>query len=344
MNATAAPKAARVVGFGEVLLRLASAPPALLLQDMRLEATFCGAEANVLVALGGFGHEARMITALPDNPLGAAAIRTLRSFGVAVAGPRPAGSRLGLFFLQPGAMTRPSAITYDRAGSAFATVAADAYDWPTILAGADWLFVSGITAALGEQALTALRAAIATARGLGVKVAFDTNFRPTLWHGREAMAAEVLFELSRQADLLFAGRRAIAMMVGGVFDQANPDEGFLAAANRMFECAPGLQHVAATRRTLYSTDRQDLVGLLADRAGVSTSPVMGLKNIVDRVGTGDAFAAGIVHGLATGLDRRGIACFAAACAQWAHSVPGDFLRASLADIALVMNGNVDVNR
>jgi 2-dehydro-3-deoxygluconokinase len=336
--------ATQVVGFGEVLLRLASAPPALLLQEMRLEATFCGAEANVLVALGGFGHRARLITALPDNPVGAAAIHTLGGFGVAVAGPRPAGTRLGLFFLQPGAMARPSAITYDRAGSAFATVAADGYDWPTILAGADWLFVSGITAALGDQALAALRAAIVAARGLGVKVAFDTNFRPALWRGREALAAEILFELSCQADLLFAGRRAIAMMAGGAFDQADPAEGFLAAANRMFEIAPAVQHVAATRRTVFSTDRQDLVGLLADRAGASASPTIALENIVDRVGTGDAFAAGIVHGLASGMDRAETVRFAAACAQWGHSVPGDFLRASLADIAGIMNGGSDVSR
>lgn len=344
MSGLANAKLGRVVGFGEVLLRLASEAPALLLQEMRLEATFCGAEANAMVALAGFGHQVRLVTALPDNQLGAAATRTLQGFAVDVAALRPQASRLGLLFLQPGAMARPSAITYDRANSAFATVDSASYDWTTLLAGADWLFVSGITAALGDGPLATLRAAIAAARALGVKIAFDTNFRPTLWQGREAQAAEILDEISCQSDLLFAGRRAVAMMTSEKFDHADPAEGFLAAANAMFARAPNLGHVAATRRMVKTTDRQDIVGLLADRTGVASSPVVALEAIVDRVGTGDAFAAGIVHGLIAGMTRQEAANFATACAQWAHSVPGDFLRASLGDILAIMTGGGDVRR
>ena len=344
MSGLASAKPGRVVGFGEVLLRLASRAPALLLQEMQLEATFCGAEANAMVALTGFGHQVRLVTALPDNQLGAAAIRTLQSFAVDVAALRPTSSRLGLLFLQPGAMARPSTITYDRANSAFVTVDPANYDWPALLAGADWLFISGITAALGDGPLAALRAAIAAARALGVKIAFDTNFRPTLWQGREALAAEILDELSCQSHLLFAGRRAVTMMTGDRFEHADPAEGFLAAANAMFARAPNLAHVAATRRMVQTTDRQDIVGLLADRAGVASSPVVALEAIVDRVGTGDAFAAGIVHGLITGMTRQETADFATACAQWAHSVPGDFLRASLGDIEAFMTGGGDVRR
>ncbi|MEY4239719.1 MAG: hypothetical protein RL339_2320 [Pseudomonadota bacterium] len=344
MNGLGATGPARVVGFGEVLLRLASEAPAMLLQEMRLEATFCGAEANALVALAGFGHPVRMVTALPDNRLGDAAVRTLQSFAVDVAAVRPGDSRIGLLFLQPGAMSRPSAITYDRAGSAFATIDPAAYDWRAILAGAEWLFVSGITAALGDAGLSALRAAIQTARSLGVKIAFDTNYRPTLWRGREELAAKVLYELSCETDLLFAGRRAVAMMTGSRFDHADPTEGFLAAAETMFERAPKLHHIASTRRTLHSTDRQEIVGLLADRDGLSISPAIELQAIVDRVGTGDAFAGGVVHGLITGMDRQQTADFAAACSQWAHSVPGDFLRASIDDITALMSGGGDVRR
>lgn len=344
MSGLAKDSPARVVGFGEVLLRLASEAPALLLQEMRLDATFCGAEANVMVALAGFDHQARLVTALPNNPLGTAAKRTVQGFGVEVTAVQPAGSRLGLLFLQPGAMSRPSAITYDRANSAFATADPANYDWPALLAEAEWLFVSGITAALDDGPLAALRDAMAAARTLGVKIAFDTNFRPALWQGREAMAAAILDELSCQSDLLFAGRRAVAMMTGGKFDHADPAEGFQAAADAMFARAPGLGHMAATRRTVLTTDRQDIVGLLADRNGVSSSPVIALEGIVDRVGTGDAFAAGIVHGLIAGMARQATAEFATACAQWAHSVPGDFLRAGLADIAALMAGGADVRR
>lgn len=344
MSATPSPAHARVVSFGEVLLRLASTPPQLLLQDMRLDATFCGAEANVAVALAGFGHRTRMVTTLPGNVLGESAAHALHAMGVEVSAATAPDGRLGLLFLQPGAMTRPSAITYDRQGSAFVAMDSADYDWPALLAGADWLFVSGITAALGDGPLAALRAAIACARSTGVRIAFDTNFRPSLWHGREAQAAAILCELSCEADLLFAGRRAVAMMAGGDYGHDDPAEGFHAAAQAMFDLSPRLQHMAATRREVSSTDSQRLTGLLADREGLSTSRTVALDAIVDRVGTGDAFAAGVVHGLATGMGREATIGFAASCAEWAHSVPGDFLRARVADIETLGGSGGDVKR
>lgn len=344
MSAIAKPPTGRIVSFGEVLLRLAAPSGELLLQRMALEPSVCGAEANVAVALAGFGHDARLVTVLPDNPLGAAARHTLRGFGVTVAAKAVAGSRLGLFFLQPGAMTRPASVTYDRAGSAFAGFDPAGYDWPALLNGADWLFTGGITAALGDKALTALRDAIAAAQAAGVKIAFDTNFRPTLWQGREAEAASILRELSCEADLVFAGRRAVAMMTGGDYSGDVPAEGFHAAAQTLFALSPRIQHMAATRREVFSSDRQDITGLLADRKGLSVSRTISLANIVDRVGTGDSFAAGIVHGLVTGMDRDATITFAAACSEWAHSVPGDFLRASVGDIAALGAGCGDVRR
>jgi len=296
------------------------------------------------VALAGFGHDVRLVTALPDNALGEAARRTLRGFGVGLDAPALAGSRLGLFYLQPGAMARPASVTYDRAHSAFATIAPDAYDWPALLAGADWLFVGGITAALGDRALAALRHAIAAAQAMGVLIAFDTNYRPSLWQGREAEAAAIFRELFCTADLLFAGRRAAAMMVGGDFQQGDPDEGFHAAAQALFALSPRLAHIAATRREVHSSDRQNRTGLLAVREGLSVSSSISLDNIVDRVGTGDAFAAGVVHGPISGMNRDATIGFAASCAQWAHSVPGDFLRATVADIAAMRAGGEDVQR
>ncbi len=335
---------ARIVCFGEILLRLSSPPPTLLLQDMRLEASVCGAEANALVGLAGFGHLCRIVSALPASPLGMAARATIEAFGPKVAGPVIDGARMGLFFLQPGAMARPARIIYDRAGSAFAAADPSEYDWHSLLAGAEWLFISGITAALGDGALAALRNAVAAAREAGLKIAFDTNFRPTLWQGRDALAAQILRELSCEADLLFAGRRATAMMTGGVFDHPDPAAGFHAAAETMFALSPRLQHMAATHRQVYSTDRQDLTCLLADREGLAVSKTVRLEQIVDRVGTGDAFATGILHGLLGANSRDDTINFAAACAQWAHSVPGDFLRATLADIEDIARGSSDVRR
>jgi 2-dehydro-3-deoxygluconokinase len=165
-----------------------------------------------------------------------------------------------------------------------------------------------------------------------------------LWHGREAQAAAILRELSCEADLLFAGRRAVAMMAGGDYAHADPAEGFHAAAQTMFDLSPRLQHLSATRREVRSTDSQRLTGLLADRDGLSVSRTVVLDSIVDRVGTGDAFAAGVLHGLITGMGREATVGFAAGCAEWAHSVPGDFLRASTADISGLGAGAADVKR
>ncbi|WP_296721579.1 sugar kinase [Erythrobacter sp.] len=344
MGAAGTDRRGRIVSFGEVLLRLGASSPGLLFQQPQLEACIGGAEANVAVALAGFGHEVSLLTTLPDNPIGEWARRALLATGISLEAKTMSSSRMGVYYLQPGAMTRPSSVTYDRAHSAFASIAPEAYDWPGLLAGAEWLFVGGITAALGERALAALRNAITAAQAAGVRIAFDTNYRPTLWRGREGEAAAILFELSCEVDLLFAGRRAVALMVGADYSDGEPDEGFHAAAQTMFARAPQLMHMAATRRKVQSSDRQTLTGLLADREGISTSHTIELGNIVDRVGTGDAFAAGVVHGLITGMERAATIHFATTCAEWAHSVPGDFLRASVEDIAALAAGSGDVRR
>lgn len=338
------PPLARIVCFGEVLLRLAAPSPEVLFQSMSLVPSFCGAEANVAVNLAGFGHQCRLVTSLPENSVGEAARRAITQFGVNVTDPAAGGGRMGLYYLEPGAMARPSRIIYDRAGSAFALADPACYDWDTLLGEAQWLFVSGITAALGVGPLAALRAAIAAARAAGVSIAFDTNYRPTLWRGREKEAAATLLELSREADLLFAGRRAVAMMGGGEYGHADPAEGFHAAAQTMFDLAPRLKFMAATRREIRSSDSQRITCLLSGRDDLFLSRPIELNRIIDRVGTGDAFAAGVLHGLVAGHHPKYTVEFAASCAQWAHSVPGDFLRASIADIDGIASGSGDVRR
>lgn len=333
-----------IVSFGEILLRLAARPPSLLLQEAQLEATICGAEANVAVALSGFGHTMRMISLVPDNRLGEAARSELRRFGVDTRDVKGGSGRMGLYFLSPGAMTRPAEIIYDRAGSSFANLDADELDWKRMLAGADWLFIGGITAALGDGPLSALRSAIACAKQYDVKIAFDCNYRPSLWQGRESHAADILRELASQAHLLFSGRRAVGMMLDQQFDAEDPNSGFHDAANAMFAAAPGLTHVAATRREIISADNQRLTGLIADRQGLAVSPTLALDGIVDRIGTGDAFAAGVVHGLVSGHDLEQTIRFASAAAQWSHGVSGDFLRASVSEINAMQIGTGDVRR
>ncbi len=333
-----------IVSFGEILLRLAARPPSLLLQEPQLEATICGAEANVAVALSGFGHTTRMISLVPDNRLGEAARSELRRFDVDTRDVKSGSGRMGLYFLSPGAMARPAEIIYDRAGSSFANLDAEAIDWQKMLAGANWLFIGGITAALGDGPLSALRSAIACAKQLNVKIAFDCNYRPSLWQGRESQASGILRELASHAHLLFSGRRAIGMMLDQQFDTEYPNSGFHAAANAMFAAAPELTHVAATRRKIISAGNQRLTGLIADRLSLAVSPTLALDGIVDRIGTGDAYAAGVVHGLVSGHDLDQTVGFAAAAAQWSHGVSGDFLRASVSDINAMQIGTGDVRR
>ncbi|WP_185686770.1 sugar kinase [Novosphingobium aerophilum] len=333
-----------IVSFGEVLLRIAARPPLLLLQEAQLEATICGAEANVAVAFSGFGHASRMISFVPDNRLGDAARNELRRFGVGTDAVKIGKGRMGLYFLTPGAMTRPAEIIYDRAGSAFANLDAEAIDWQQELAGADWLFIGGITAALGDGPLAALRSAIACAKQNAVNIAFDCNYRPSLWQGREQQAARILLELSSQATLLFGGRRAIGMMLDQQFNASDPNRGFQDAANAMFAASPGLAYVAATRRDIISAENQRLTALIADNNSLAVSPTIALDGIVDRIGTGDAFAAGVVHGLVSGHDLDQTIGFAAAAAQWSHGISGDFLRASVSDIIAMQNGGGDVRR
>lgn len=333
-----------IVCFGEILLRLSAEPPKLLMQDGRLDATICGAEANVAVGLSGFGDATRMVSVVPNNRLGAAARAELGKYGVDTSSIRSASGRMGLFFLTPGAMARPAEIIYDRAGSAFAQMGHDDIDWASELAGADWLFISGITAALGNGPLASLRGAVAAARQKNVRIAFDCNYRPSLWEGRDTEAWDILRELSFQADLLFAGRRAIGRMLEKKFDDTDGDAGFRTATGAMFASAPGVSHIAATRREIWTANSQSLTGLIASRTHLAISPIIALDDIVDRVGTGDAFAAGVVHGLVNGLALEETVRFATASAQWAHGVSGDFLRASVEDIEAIQHSVGDIRR
>src|SRR5687768_6131452 len=172
---------ARIVCFGELLLRLGAPGRQVLLQSPQFEVFVGGAEANVAVSLARFGHDSAQVGVYPDNALGAAAAGELRRHGVDTRALRTGPGRMGLYFLTPGAVHRPSEVLYDRAGSAFALADPAAYDWPALLAGADWLHLSGVTPALGERAAAAAIAAAREARRLGVKVSFDGNYRPKLW-------------------------------------------------------------------------------------------------------------------------------------------------------------------
>jgi 2-dehydro-3-deoxygluconokinase len=337
--------AGRIVCFGELLLRLAAPGAERLLQSPRLEVHVGGAEANVAVSLARLGHDAAVVSIAPDNPLGRAAAEELRRHGVDVSNVRFTPGRMGLYFLAPGAVLRPSQVTYDRAGSAFALAEPEAVDWEAALAGAAWLHVSGVTPAISQNAAEAAVRAVREARRLGVSVAFDGNFRAAMWAAWEGDARAILRAILECADIAFADERDIGLVLGGDYGAGAMAERRQRAAEAAFAAFPNLKRLAATVRTHHGVHRQDLSATLVTREGLIETEAYPLTGIVDRIGGGDAFAAGVLHGLVTGASDREALAFGLAAAALKHSIPGDFNLVSEAEVRALMAGEgLDVKR
>jgi 2-dehydro-3-deoxygluconokinase len=252
---------------------------------------------------------------------------------------------MGMYFLTHGAGHRPAEVLYDRANSAFATAPAESYDWDALLDGASWLHISGITPAVSEAAADAALRAIQSAHRRGTSVSFDCNFRSRLWGARAPEAPPVLRRLCGEAHLLFGDERDIAFMLGVKLDGASTLEKRRRAADAAFQAFPHLAYMACTERTRHSVDVQDLAGVLLAQTGTWSSRPHPLHGIVDRIGAGDAYAAGVLHGLLSGLEPQKVVDFATAAACLKHSIPGDFNLANLADIEAVLSEQqADVRR
>jgi 2-dehydro-3-deoxygluconokinase len=336
----------KFVCFGELLLRLGAPGRELLLQSPQLQVQVGGAEANVAVALAHFGHAACLAGLVSDNALGDAALGEVRRHGVDVSGVQRGDGRMGLYFLSTGAVQRPSQVLYDRADSAFARAGGGAHDWPALLAGAHWLHVSGVTPALGANAAAGTLAAMRAARAAGVQVCFDGNFRPQLWKAWDGDAAGILRELMAEADLLFASHRDIEVVLGQRYTQGDAVARFEAAARDALAAFPNLQRMAATTREQRSVDHHVLGAVSLSRGGaLVTAPALEVAGIVDRIGTGDAFAAGVLHGMVTDMDEAASLRFGLAAGCLKHSVPGDFFPLGVAEVQAVMEeGGFDVRR
>lgn len=337
---------ARIVCFGEVLVRLSAPGSALLLQAPGLDVHFGGAEANVAVSLARFGHDARMASILPDNALGRASVEELRRWGVDVSGVAMAGSgRMGLYFLSRGAGVRASEILYDRAFSSFATASWAGTDWPALLGDAEWLHLSGVTPALGQNAADAAIAAAQAARAHGVKVSFDCNYRAKLWAAWEGDGPAITRALMAEADVLFGDHRDVALALGGRYADEDALVERRRAADAAFTAFPALSWIASTQRIERSVDDQDISGFLLARDAHWTTPATRVTPIVDRIGAGDAFAAGMLHGLATGRGEESAVRFATAAAALKHTIPGDFNLVLQGDVEAVLSGDgVSVRR
>ncbi len=335
--------ASRTLCFGELLLRLTAPGRELLLQTGRLNVHVGGAEANVAVGLARLGHETRMVSTVPDNALGRAAISALRSHGVDCSSVTFRDGRMGLYFLTQGAGLRASEVVYDRAHSSFADAPADAFDWPTLLKGASRLHLSGITPALGPATAAAAIAAAETAQAMGIAISFDGNYRAKLWEAWDSDPRAVLTRLVGMADILFGNHRDISLLLGETFHGDGPDRR-REAADAAFAAFPDLKLIASTARHTDDADSHRISARIDTRDGAHQTDEIAVSGIVDRIGAGDAFAAGVLHGLALGADMDWAVRSGLALTCLKHSLPGDASLFRPADIEAFLAGELDVRR
>ncbi len=331
---------ADVVCFGEIMLRLSAPGHERLLQSYRFDAALGGAETNVAVALAGFGIDVAVATALPNNPLGDAVLAALRGFGVGTDAICRRGERLGIYYVETGSGYLATRVTYDRTGSALATVRPGDLDWPTILAGAKWLHVTGITPALSRAAADATLAAVACARKLGIRVSCDANYRSKLWN-YGASPASVMKEVVTGVDVLIAGADDFREMFEIVAPR--PVEGDYATLFETLSAAamatyPNLDLVAGTCRDVWDANSNGWSGCLRSRTGFHRAGHYDIRHIADRIGTGDAFSAGLIYRLLGGAPPPAALEFAVAAGCLNHAIPGDFHRTGTAEIESLLSG------
>lgn len=340
INATAT----SVVTFGEVMLRLAT-PDGTRFADARLlEATFGGGEANVAASLAGFGVPARFVTRVPANDLGMGALRFLRSLGVDTSGVAVEAGRLGVYYLEPGAAQRPSRVVYDRADSCIARAGASAYDWASLLDGARWFHTTGITPAVSAAAAEATLAAVQAARAAGVTVSVDLNYRAKLWSWGAA-AGEVMAGIVAEADVLVGNEEDAEKVFGitapgsAVTEGRVDSAGYAAVARQLAGRFPRLRTIAFTQRGSISASENTWSGVIWTPDEFHVARSYRIAPIVDRVGAGDAFAAGLIYALLDGRSPQVALEFAVAASCLKHSIRGDVNQVSVAEVDALAGGS-----
>lgn len=338
----------RVVTFGEMMLRLK--PPGFerLLQSPLLEATFGGGEANVAVSLAHLGMDVAYVTILPENPIADACIGDLRRAGVDTSFIVREGDRMGIYYLEAGANQRPSKVIYDRVGSAIATARPGSLDWELIFEGASWFHIAGITPAISQSAADLSLQAVRKAKERGLTVSCDYNYRGKLWkYGKSS--TEVLPEIVRLVDIGIANEEdcqrslGIALESGANWESDVEDgsldvERYRALCEKVLQAFPNLTKQAITLRESHSASHNSWSGCLHNREEFMVSRGYEITHIVDRVGAGDAFAAGLIYGLSQGMSDARALDFAAAASCLKHSIAGDYNRVSVVEVERLLRG------
>lgn len=334
---------AEFLSFGEIMLRLKTPGNERFFQSPTFEATFGGGEANVAVALSNYGLSSGFISALPDNDIGLNAIRELNRYDVDTSRVRRSGDRVGIYYLEAGANQRPSKVVYDRANSSISECGPGDFDWDTVLGGAKWLHITGITPALSQSAADLSLECVKKARELGVTVSCDFNFRGKLWkYGKTA--PEVMTELVKYVDVGIANEEDCQKSLGVSVD-VDVEAGELdtskyeALSEKMLELYPTMHTIGITLRESISASRNGWSACMRDKDGFKLSRRYDITDIVDRVGGGDSFASAFIYGLNAYEDRQQSLEFAVAGSCLKHSILGDFNRVTVSEVEKLMSGD-----
>jgi len=334
---------AKVITFGEIMLRLNPESYLRFAQSPKFEATFAGGEANVAVSLANYGLDAAFVTKVPSHEIGQSAINALRRYGVDTSHILRGGDRLGVYFVEKGASQRPSKVIYDRANSAIAAARADEFDWKTIFQDAQWFHWTGITPALSKTMAQACMDACKAAKEMGLTVSCDLNYRNKLWTREEA--GTCMSQLLPYVDVCIANEEDCKDVFG--IEAEGTDitggklgyDGYVSVARQVAQRF-GCKKVAITLRSSISADDNDWAGLLYDAATDSAEMSAAYRvHIVDRVGGGDSFGAGLIYSMITGKDDEAAIRFATAASCLKHSIQHDFNLVTVAEVGNLAAGN-----
>lgn len=333
----------KVVSFGEIMLRLSPDGYYKLFQKPELNTSFCGAEANVAVALSNFGDEAEFVTALPDNDIGRAACRELMRYGVKTDNIVYTGDRLGIFFAEKGASQRPSKVIYDRKNSAIALADPSSFDWEKIFDGADWFHITGITPALSDSLAKISVDAVKAAKKAGLTVSCDINYRSKLWSAEKARP--VMTEIMQYVDVCIGNEEDAEIVFGikaGTTDVTKGQldtDGYKKSLQTVAETF-GCKIVAYSQRKSYSASDNGWSGIIYDdeKKQVYTSAQYDIR-ITDRIGGGDAFASGLIYALHNNISPGNAIETATAAGCLDQTLEGDFCLFGINDVFDLAGGN-----
>ncbi len=331
---------AKIVTMGEIMLRLSTPGQSRFVQSDTLCVNYGGGEANVAVSCANYGHEAYFVSKLPEHEIGQAALNSLRKFGVHTDYIARGGNRLGIYYLETGASMRPSKVIYDRAGSSIAEAKPEDFNFDEIFSGADWFHWSGITPAISDASAECLRLACIAAKKAGVTVSCDLNFRKKLWTSQKAQS--IMKPLMQYVDVCIGNEEDAELCLGfkpesDVESGSTDAEGYKGIFKGMMETF-GFKYVISTLRESFSATHNGWKAMIYDGKEFYVSKRYDINPIIDRVGGGDSFSGGIIHGLLTKPNQGEALEFAVAASALKHTIPGDVNMVSAAEVEALAGG------